>query len=76
MGNFDDFDLNFTYDKDTNTKPNGVTGKVCETITYSIEVCGEISELIDCLSKKIDCSGGEWSKCNACGSSAINVARC
>ena len=77
MGNFEDFDLNITYDEKSGSGSSGLTGNLaCYTVTVSLEVCDNLSEAIDCLSEEIDCSGGEWSKCNACGSSAVNVARC
>lgn len=77
MGNFEDFDLNITYDEKSSGNSSRATGNLgCFTFTVSIEICDDLSKKIDCLSEETDCSGGEWSKCNACGSSAVNGARC
>lgn len=81
MSKYDEFDLDIRHDADaTNdgarSDPALTVNIIVCTITLSFNYCGPLSESLDCGSQNHDCSGSVWSKCNACGSSAVRAARC
>lgn len=78
MGKYDEFDLDIKQDKSLDiVNPNTCSYVIlsCPTVIISIDWCEDISNMIDCFSRNMDCSG-RISECSPCGSGYGGIARC